>query len=439
MLQWDKINFRFMHIGQSICTVSMICVLSAIALFPRFAFAEEALVYRFYSEVYDSHFYTVNTDERTQLLSNGDWQYEGVAAQAQTQELSKTTALYRFWSADYRSHFFTTSIAERDYLIANDPIWSYEGIAYYVYPEAHDDTTPFYRFWSTQFRSHFYTASLTEKDYLIANDANWTYEGIAYHAKPFEAGDGTILLNNFETNPLGQYDDAAFQADTSWPRVTWSETSDRASIMSASGDRKLRITYPAGGVGTGESGGQAVIDLGNDFSDLSFRQSVRFEEGFDWQRGGKLPGLSSDGSQWSGGNAPRDGEGYSARYMWRDGGRAVLYLYHADQGRSYGDEIDLGFSFEAGKEYTLTQRIVRNSEDKRNGLLDVWMSVDGSPHQKVLERRDVLFGRGDAGYTDSLYFSTYFGGGDSTWAPDTISYATFDDFIVTQSGFNDLP
>lgn len=428
-----------MNINHPASLCSMICTVSVFAFFPYFANAKEALVYRFYSAVYDSHFYTINDVERTKLLSNSNWQFEGIAAQANQKKQADTTALYRFWSESFRSHFYTTSIQERDYLITQNTDWNYEGTAYYVYPEATPDSTAFYRFWSPQFQSHFYTASLAEKDYLIANDKNWTYEGIAYHSRPFEAGNGVVLINNFEATPLGPYDYEAFKADTSWPRVAWSETSDRASIVSDSGDRKLRITYPAGGVGTGASGGQAVIDLGNNFSDLSFRQSIQFEEGFDWQRGGKLPGLSSRGSQWSGGNVPRSGEGYSARYMWRDNGRAVLYLYHVDQKSSFGDEIDLDFSFETGKEYTLTQRIARNTGDENNGVLDVWVSVDGSAHQNVLNKTDVRFGLGDGGYTDSLYFSTYFGGADSSWAPDTTSYVTFDNLIVTQSRFRDLP
>jgi|GEM_PF-550100 len=428
-----------MHVLRFARTTTLACALVFCVFSPQATLATDTCVYRFYSEVYTSHFYTINDQERNQLLTNTDWQYEGVAAQAQTDNINQTTALYRFWSEGYRSHFYTTSVSERDQLIESDANWSYEGVAYYVYTQPSEETTAFYRFWSARYQSHFYTASETEKDFLVANDANWIYEGIAYYAKPFTVGASLILRNNFEAAALGNYGYDQFTSDVSWPRVAWSEAGDRASIVETDNEQKLRITYPASEVGTDESGGQALIDLGSDFPELYFRQSISFENGFDWQRGGKLPGLSSGGSTWSGGNVPRNGEGYSARYMWRDNGRAILYLYHVDQDSSFGDEIDLGLHFETGKEYTLTQRIVRNSGDTRNGVLEVWVSVDGAVHQKVLDKTDVRFGLGDGGYTDSLYFSTYYGGGDKSWAPDTTSYATFDDFIVTQSRFGDLP
>lgn len=34
---------------------------------------------------------------------------------------------------------------------------------------------------------------------------------------------------------------------------------------------------------------------------------------------------------------------------------------------------------------------------------------------------------------DALYFSTFFGGSDSTWAPKSTQYADFDDFIVSDA------
>ncbi len=432
-----------MHIDRSYCRVFSIAVLSlGLSTLPQIAQAEQSPVYRFYSSEYKSHFYTINDSEKSDLLTNNpSWRYEGITGEVETQNISGTIPLYRFWSSRYKSHFYTANPQERDKLMASDPNWNYEGIAYYVFSRPVDQSIAVYRFWSGNYRSHFYTSSTAERDNLQESDPNWSYEGIAYYAKPFSAGAGLVLRNNFESTSPGVYSHEQFLVDSSWPRVIWSETGNRASIVNVSGggNKQLRMTYPSGAYGTTASGGQALIDLGSAYPDLYFRQSVRFEDGFDWQRGGKLPGLSSGGSKWSGGIAPRDGEGYSARYMWRDNGRAVLYLYHADQVRSYGDEIDLGLTFKEDIEYTLTQRIVRNSGDTNDGIVEVWASENGGAHRKLLSKNDVRFGMSGNGFTDSLYFSTYFGGGDQSWAPDKTSYIYFDDFIVTQSRFDDLP
>ena len=94
--------------------------------------------------------------------------------------------VYRFWSGLYNHHFYTASESEKNYVIATWPnIWSYEGVAYYVSPLSGDSNyqcapgqNPVHRFWSDSFHGHFYTASESEKNYVIATWPNvWSYEG----------------------------------------------------------------------------------------------------------------------------------------------------------------------------------------------------------------------------------------------------------------------
>ncbi len=402
-------------------------------------------VYRFYSSAFHSHFYTISSSERNAIISgDSHWRYEGIFAQSPSASDANASPLYRFWSEAYQSHFFTPDEREKDALIANDPYWTYEGIAYWVFKTNVSRSTPVYRFWSPVYRSHFYTASNAEKDHLTATDDAWIYEGVAYYLPLSSTSSNpspsyALLRQGFDDENIGAYRNSDFDSDDDWTSVRWNEVDDRAQIVDVSGNKKLRMTYPAGAYGSGNSGGQALVDLGNDHKELYFRQTVRFEDGFDWQRGGKLPGLSSGGSTWSGGNKPSQGEGFSARYMWRDNGRAILYLYHRDQASNYGDEIDLGFYFTKNSDYTITQRIRRNTDTGADGVVEVWVSVGGGAHQKVLSRSNFRLGAGNTyGHIDSLYFSTYFGGGDPSWAPDTTSYITFDDFVVSQSRFSDL-
>jgi hypothetical protein len=62
-----------------------------------------------------------------------------------------------------------------------------------------------------------------------------------------------------------------------------------------------------------------------------------FEPGFDFAKGGKLPGLASktfDSGCTEDGNAKRNGTNWSVRMMWRNNGRLQLYSY--DQTRPSG-------------------------------------------------------------------------------------------------------
>jgi hypothetical protein len=66
--------------------------------------------------------------------------------------------------------------------------------------------------------------------------------------------------------------------------------------------------------------------------------SVYFEPGFDFAKGGKLPGLASaafDSGCTEDGNAKRSGSNWSERIMWRENGRIEMYSY--DQSRPSGN------------------------------------------------------------------------------------------------------
>lgn len=147
-----------------------------------------APIYRFYSPVFKGHFFTASEGEKNRIITTlaHDWRYEGVAYYAMLGQTTGTAPLYRFWSDRYKGHFFTVSAGERDRIIntlSHD--WRYEGIAYHVYPAATAGTLPVHRFWSPRYKHHFYTISTGEKDRIIATlSHDWRYEGVAFHALP---------------------------------------------------------------------------------------------------------------------------------------------------------------------------------------------------------------------------------------------------------------
>ncbi len=143
-------------------------------------------IYRFWSPVFNGHFFTRNETEKNNIINqlSAYWTYEGVAYNAYTAQAAGTLPVYRFWSPVFAGHFYTMNEVEKNNIIAGlSAYWTYEGIAWYACPSPMAGTVPVYRFWSPVFAHHFFTVNETEKNNVIANlSSYWTYEGIAYHA-----------------------------------------------------------------------------------------------------------------------------------------------------------------------------------------------------------------------------------------------------------------
>jgi hypothetical protein len=151
--------------------------------------APDGAIYRFWSPKFNSaHFYTMSRAEADYVNTNNrEWVFEGVpfkALPASGDSCSVGSPVYRFWSSVFRTHFYTASKDESDHVRATDSRWEYEGVAYCAYLTQVSGSTPLYRFWSPVFHNHFYTSSQAESDHLRTTDPNWTYEGIAYYVLP---------------------------------------------------------------------------------------------------------------------------------------------------------------------------------------------------------------------------------------------------------------
>lgn len=234
------------------------------------------------------------------------------------------------------------------------------------------------------------------------------------------------LRVNFEALPAGPLSESALSR--LWPGIEWA-TIERVQIASDSQPQQgriLQVLYPRGSVGPAQGGAQFLAKLPPAAEYwLSYR--VRFEPDFDFSRGGKLPGLTSGGSKFTGGTRPANGEGWSARYMWGPAGAARVYLYHVDMPGEYGDGIVLpDVTFVPGQWHRLTQHIRVNTPDGADGLMEI--SFDG---KQVLQRSDIRYRIGQQGLIDSFYFSTFHGGNTPDWAPAVDSVASFDDFLIS--------
>jgi hypothetical protein len=242
--------------------------------------------------------------------------------------------------------------------------------------------------------------------------------------------DPVILHADFQKRAAGTYTQEMVEGDFS-VAPEWNDGLDqqRAKIVVTGEDHFLRVTFEGGEYGPTDGGVQFKVPLKDSYEELYLSYRVRFSMNFQFVKGGKLPGLV-------GGTAPTgcvtDNGGFSGRGMWRTMGRAVQYVYYAEKESACGDDFDYEldgspFSFERGTWHTIEHHLVMNTPGEADGVLEAW--VDGEP---VLAVDDIVYRSASASFKiDTLYFSTFFGGSDITYAPLMSQTLDYDDFIVS--------
>jgi hypothetical protein len=253
-------------------------------------------------------------------------------------------------------------------------------------------------------------------------------------APPSTGIDGGVpdqLLATFNAMPLSAFGGVTGDAlATEFARAPdWLNRIDELSVIAETQGRSLRQRY------TPTSEGSPVVMFPMPIAGgmevwLSYR--MLFETGWEWVKGGKLPGLGG-GTYPTGGQ--RDDNGFSARFMWRTNGELSVYAYHHDRPTVYGEDFYLvqtdGTRWRApiNQWFTIRQRIKMNASGSTyDGEVEAW--IDGE--RKLLKTG--LRWRKNTTYTcDAFLYSTFYGGADPSWAPSRITYARFDDFKVAST------
>jgi hypothetical protein len=195
--------------------------------------------------------------------------------------------------------------------------------------------------------------------------------------------------------------------------------------------KSLKVNYPQGKTGPKNGGAGWRLEFDRSYEELYCSYSVKFPESFNFVLGGKLPGLVG-GKANVGGRPPDRYDGWSARMMWRTVGGMVQYVYHPYQRGKWGDDLPWkeGFwtscEFVPGRWYTVEHRIKMNTPDKFDGEIE-----GGLNGKRVLHETGMRFRFTDALAIDAFYFSTFFGGQGSRWAPVKDEYILFDNFIIS--------
>jgi hypothetical protein len=179
-------------------------------------------------------------------------------------------------------------------------------------------------------------------------------------------------------------------------------------------------TSPSSGVPGGAQASLPVAAGARDDATLTY--SIRFPVGFTWVKGGKLPGLCGGQCWTDSNNGPG---GFAMRLMWRAGGVGEVLLSDAVT-TGYGTDLGRGtsFTFAAdGRWHSIKEHVHLNTPGQPDGYID--LTYDGT-----LYHFGGLVIRTDSTHIDSLIFSTFFGGHDSTWAPTSAQRIDFSSFHV---------
>jgi hypothetical protein len=162
-------------------------------------------------------------------------------------------------------------------------------------------------------------------------------------------------------------------------------------------------------------------------SEATLEYDIMFAEGFEWVKGGKLPGFRGGNKSitTTGCVVPQPKNAWSFRLMWRLNARVSMYMY--DQERTVRNE-KCGISRES-KDNFLSTGVwhhfktyvkVNSRADRKDGIARLY--VNGSI---VLERTGIQWYSYLYVPVNYVYFSSFYGGNDASWAPKKPTYIKF--------------
>jgi hypothetical protein len=252
--------------------------------------------------------------------------------------------------------------------------------------------------------------------------ATWSGQFSGYGGSSWQRHWGYVAQGSFGQAQLTEVRDSSAPGNGAVLRVKYGRGSSANSCSDCAN--------PGGGQFYTKFDNIGRSDLANADA-LYLRYYVKFPVGFDFGRGGKLPGLFGGPIGHESGG--RHGQAFSSRYMWRDHpvsgslrncSAAVpcseVYLYSPQSGSGYGADIGGGWNWRADGRWHMVEQEI----NRRTGNIAVW--YDGI---KVLSAPGVLGSASGIPFSGIL-FSTFFGGHDTSWGPNKTEYAYFADFTV---------
>jgi|GEM_PF-6384260 len=247
-----------------------------------------------------------------------------------------------------------------------------------------------------------------------------------------------LFFGSFNTNE-GALNSSSFASI--WG-LRWKTLPSNGQLVSGASDayqgRALKVRYPARTLGKNQR-----VAFASDFKKLGvgyrtsayLRYYVKFHPGFEFVKGGKLPGLAG-GEAITGGNPANGSNGWSTRFMWRQNGTPVVYGYLPGKyAAPYGYDFKLKNQnsgqedrLPVGEWICLEQFVQLNDVGQANGKIKAWLNGDLGVNVSDATFRTT---NNDATKVGQMLFSTFYGGNTDDWAPSKDTHASFDNFIIS--------
>ena len=261
----------------------------------------------------------------------------------------------------------------------------------------------------------------------------------------------TVSFVNFENREVGVYGNAEAKedfkrnsTDGSWWYAMDKNNGENSRVVYDGEEHGnvLQLKYPKGCVGPNDNdtpacAAQIIQPLVKVADTMWSAYDIFFEDGFEFQLGGKLPGLCG-GKCYTGNALPSTGDGWSARIMWRKDGNAVQLIYFMGQKSEYGDDFkwDLNGTipqkqFTTGTWHRIVNKVSMNTvttpgNGDKNGRVQTWLDGELVLDVDTLRLRDY-----DSVKVDKFYLSTFHGGSSAEWAPTHDCFIRYDNFTVS--------
>ena len=198
--------------------------------------------------------------------------------------------------------------------------------------------------------------------------------------------------------------------------------------------KDITVHYPAGSYDPG-----SMVRLGLPYGGIEFKSrlkqpgrecliltyELKFDQNFNFVKGGKLPGLYG-GTGNTGGKIPNGHDGFSTRYIWKENGVGAIYAY-LPTSKTWGTAIGQGsWSFSVGRWHVLEQLVKLNRPGRADGVISIWYD------RKLVHSETGLIFRDTKDLTiDGLLFSTFFGGNNASFATPVSTNIQFRNFVMS--------
>lgn len=164
-------------------------------------------------------------------------------------------------------------------------------------------------------------------------------------------------------------------------------------------------------------------------SKASLEYEVKFLKGFNFVRGGKLPGLGPS-IPLTGCN-DGDENKWSVRLMWLQDQKLGIYYYGQVRGTHCGDTIVAhGVRLEDDRWYKIRMDVYLNTAGEANARVDLYLDDILVSSPNTLELRGNT--TSSSSLIQKLVFNTFYGGSDSSWSPPHPTQSIFKNIKVTE-------